>query len=74
MDLPWGSYPAPLSGRHPGTPTLNPDPEALLHLASGALGQAGVQPSIAHLGMEHHEQLPLATAHPPPDLVSLPHN
>ena len=32
-------------------PTLNPDPEALLRLAGGALGQARVQPSIAHLWM-----------------------
>lgn len=36
----------------PDTPTLNPDPESLFNFASRTLGQASVQPSIAHLGME----------------------
>lgn len=49
------------------SPTLNPDPEALLSFTSRVLGQASVQPSIAHLGMEQGEQLPPAPACPPPD-------
>lgn len=43
-----------------GPPTLNPDPEALLNFACGALRQAGVQPSIVHLESEQGDQLPLA--------------
>lgn len=64
--------PSPASPLAP--PTLNPDPEALLDFASRALGQASVQPSIAHLGTEQGEQLPLALACLPPDPVCFLHN
>ena len=49
----------PPSPAHPDTPTLNSDPEALLDFAGRALGQASVQPTMVHLGMEQGEQLPL---------------
>lgn len=54
----------------PDTPTLNPDPEALLHFTSRVVGQASVQPIIAHLGMEQGKQPPLAPGCLPPGLLS----
>lgn len=49
---PCRSHPASVPCPYSDTPTLNPDPEALFDFASRTLGQASVQPSIAHLGME----------------------
>lgn len=59
----------PLLPRTSAPHTLNSYPEALLNFTGRAVGQASVQPSIAHLGMEQGEQLPLAPACPPPDLA-----
>lgn len=62
------SHPAFLFLPIPSAPhTLNSYPEALLNFTSRAVGQASVQPSITHLGMEQGEQLPLAPARPPPN-------
>lgn len=55
----------------PDTPTLNPDPEALLDFASRVVGQASVQPIITHLGMEQGKQPPLAPGCLPPGLLPL---
>lgn len=44
------SMPLPLSLSPYPLPTLNPDPEALLNFTCRALSQAGIQPSIVHLG------------------------
>lgn len=64
------SSPAPTLAPH----TLNSYPEALLNFSGRAVGQASVQPSIAHLGMEQGEQLPLAPACLAPDLASHLHS
>lgn len=54
-------FPLPLTLSIP--PTLNPDPEALLDFTCRALSQAGVQPSIVHLGTGQGDQL-LPHVHP----------
>lgn len=52
--------PLPLPLSPDSLPTLNPNPEALLDFTCRALSQAGVQPSIVHLGTGQGDQLLLA--------------